>query len=1043
VHRSYNLVIMNIEQGHKLTARQASRYDRGMSEHGTETLDRGVSPEVRDFWDKQIKDEPDANTRSSMMELRRRNKLPEQNPLGGSADSDEMKKQVMKMTDKQLLDNIEGMKKATKAREALPIEKDLDDYIGEMREKLQGNSIAPGEVLERNEDDWEYPKDKKEEKEIKREVITVKDRIEEIKADWSDYSAEWNNVQIKEVAKKLAELEFKLEFDQIRTLLELLIATGKTLQDILPELEKSKIDEIRSSEEVKAAREHGEGVVDKTLKLAYFQTFEIKQDYIQKFVFTKEFRRENEQEYDDYPASIEELAWQIIHSPEGTQEKWGINGEFPLLEMRIDKDNPEKSKYYINQSNMTAWVRDRMMYAYDFNPDAPQDFFGSVKISKRFPISLNDMFGSPGNYFKSEDGETKYDELYNEWIKEAWFLGTLRSWDAKYRQVMGDSEARLKLLGEVFNDNTLTKRSFNKNLFALMDTLSLNFEGPKKGDIPQSDNLLGGAINEIYLAYDALSDFDRLRGILGEGSSFFTKDGWMNVFKTKVIKEKVEASGQTKIRGFLGYELSDIFEKAFDKNGQITDTDNRYNFTKFVNHVFSTKTRNGNHELAIRQAMQMAVAEKYGSINKDGTYSLKNKQGKEDKASLHMAEVTAWSMTRVFGAAARNDWEANGYDFGSKIGHLEKYRYKMIGNGDSHGMDATLSMFKMGAVDFFRGSVTTSHKEGTVRENKEGVAPDYKTPLEVKEEMQKVLSANNSKLKILERELAEIKKLPDKPGLEAKQDEIDNARAEMSKAYQDKAGELEFRQAALSNYFDDHLSTAQKVYELIMGATEFSMEKYVKEDMFGVHFNRAEFQKDVQHDVIHPIRYMLKTYPDLNYNMRLRMLDQADSIRKHEPMYREMTLGEAMFGHELLNRQEFWLRDENGKPINMKDKNGRKMKGMYEIDYVKVQDDKALLWKQFFMTKIAADLHAHRKLHSPDSRFDINYYSNVIKAIESIPSAIEADEFSLKDQVRKGNFFNEQDMKWFRRSIKIETYDLFSRAFLKDILASGDKRTQA
>jgi len=160
---------------------------------------------------------------------------------------------------------------------------------------------------------------------------------------------------------------------------------------------------------------------------------------------------------------------------------------------------------------------------------------------------------------------------------------------------------------------------------------------------------------------------------------------------------------------------------------------------------------------------------------------------------------------------------------------------------------------------------------------------------------------------------------------------------------------------------------------------------------------------------------------------------KTGKARKGEPVYHEVKLGEAMFGHEMLNRAEFWKRDKHGKPINLKDNRGRKMKGKYEIDYQKVQDDKQLVWKQWFMMKIATDLYDHRAFHANEPRFNFTYYQQVIESLERIPGDILQDEHSMKDTVVNKHFFSKSDMKWLRNTARVENFDLYWKAFFKDV----------
>lgn len=1043
-------------------ARNASQSDAGggnnMSETATaekELLD-GIKQEVYDSWADDLALAESAGEREGIWAAMRSGVSKRQQSVKDMADDE-----VRKITD-------EMSEKESKERDRTKLEKDIDKFVKSIeskdRESLKGSSHPP-------------------------ETVILRDKKEADLREWG-----WALEDQERVKQKLSQKftgHHALNEEQIVNIMELFVATGKTADDII-----ARIDEIKDSfnfdPSAQEAQERKATIEDLSNlnKYNFLSQLELDGRYVKRFVLQDEFAAENEQEYQHTdPSNIEEIAWQVMHHY--GHNTWGPNGTFPLLEMRIgyeiDKNtkkpimgpdgkpkiDPERSRYYINQANFVRWARERMWNIYDINNDVG-DFLSAINLPKTYgAIDFNRMFPEHQKYFASEDGETTYWLMAQELIVESAGLGTLNQMKTTYNQEMKDPKALQEAIGKMFASNVFTKETFRKNLLEMMTIMPLNYEGNEPGKLMKNDGIFGAAMMEMFLAYYNLSDFDELQKLIGKGSSFFTKDGVMLALQTVVEDKVTESSGESKTT-VLNKEMQEHVDKAFDKNGQITTEANKANFIKFIN-FYGQKINNQDQEYTVRRMLYRVVSEKYGRIlrkeNGDAQTEKVFVDGKEkeiikygltsdvegkknDTWSLRMSWVAASAMARVFGAGARNDTEAQGYDGMTKMHLFEIYRNKMLNkNADEHGNPYTIHQFKMLAMDPFNAMVTESFQEkkdadgNTIYKDGKPVM-EQKNVMEVMREMQAAMTAYQAQLKQRERQ---YDAMPDGPEKEQAKKELDKLRTDLNDKYQNKAGELTFRARAMSNYYDDHLMRAHETYKLIMKAEEFKMEKYVTYDAWGgVSFNREQFQEDVQHKVIHPIRYFLNTYPDVKYNKKFKMLDQAATIEQRHhpggyglpPIYREMTLGEAMFGHEMLNREQFWLRDKKGKPIEMRDKDGRKMKGLYEIDYDKVEtpEGKIQVWKQFFMTKIAADLHSHRAFHSSDNRFDINYYNNVLKAIESISAGVDGDEFSIRDQTKEGNFFNKKDMKWFRKSIKVENYDLFLRAIFRDLLMPDEKQ---
>jgi hypothetical protein len=1096
------------QETRKLTPQGSPRYDRGMSEAGAATeLLPGYKQEVIDSWAQDL-----ANAQSSM----------EREGIWAAIKAGISKNQqkVKDLSDeevKRITDEME--QRENKERRRTRVEKDMEEFVKAMskEKRLMEGPSHPADVWFNSNKDGKWVKDK-----IVKENLRDKKEVEWAKIGWGEADRKIVVGKLKEKFKD----QHAFTSDQIKNTIELFVATGKTAAEIAEDIDRTKLDYNLTDSEIQAAR----GSIEMAYaikKRKWFSELHVDETYVQRFVLQEEFRAENEQDYQHTdPSNIEEIAWQVMHHY--GHKTWGPNGTFPLLEMKVGykykykkdengkeilkngekvldlkdgrpqlelKDgrpqiDPDKSKYYINQANFVRWARERMWNVYDVNNDVG-DFVSAIDLPKTYgKMDFGRMFPEYSKYFASEDGVTNYWLMAQELIVESAGLGVMNQMSVTYNQEMRDPDKLQEAMGKMFASNVFTKETFRKNMLELMAIMPLNYEGHKPGELLENDGIFGSAMMEMFLVYYHLSDFEGLQGLLGHGSSFFTKDAYMWALQSVVEEKVAESSGETRPT-ILNAETQEYFAKAFDANGQVTTKENKLNFINLIN-FWGYKTNNEDAEYVVRRLLYKMVQEKYGRIVKkkklddeghemevngepvweDDTETLYitdphtgktekktiKKYGltadiegtKEDTWTLRMAWVAAKAMSRVFGAGMRNDTNAAGYDGMTKMHIVETYRNKMLNkNADESGNPYSIHQFKIMAMDMPNAIVTESFDylrdpEGNILmkwdDESQTMKPvaRAKTLLEVLMEMQSTMTAMSAEQKRLERELEEETNPEEK---EKKRQALEVYMHNKNRKYQNKAGELSFKARAMSNYYDDHLMRANETWKIIMGADEMEFEKYITSDAYGgIQFDRHEFQKDVQHKWIHPIRYFLNTYPDVNYNQKVRMLDQAATIKAHYPIYREMPLGEAMFGHELLNREEFWLRDpKTGKPINMVDDKGRKMKGLYEIDYDKVNDKKILVWKQFFMTKLVADLWAHRAYHSHDKRFDINYYDNVLAAIESIPGELKSDEFSIRDQFISKSFFDEKDMKWMRTRAKVENYDLFVRAFFKDILLPDEK----
>lgn len=854
--------------------------------------------------------------------------------------------------------------------------------------------------------------------------------------DWSEFG--WNTEAIRSIGDRLQRL-FRFNNNQIRMSLQTLVSTGKTPTALLSELEQlSNISAM--SEEAKQELKYFSDVFQQreyasqeaAEKAALLQKLGIRSEWIMKFILKDEFFDANERRFHDtMPNNIEDLAWQMSHQA----AEFNLDGETPILEMRIVKKqngeiDTENSRYYVNQGNMVLWVRKEMSEYFSLSPDSAHNFFEKVHLKKRFaPLSITDMFLNEGKYFTSENKALVYKELQRQLELEVWIPTVLRQFDIEYRTAYNIEDKLTEKINQLFYNSDITKHAYGKNMWYHMLTQPLSFESAKKEKGMVSDSKLGMIVNEMIMAYANFSDFNQLQDILGENSSFFTKRGMLDAVQA-LIKHQSQRLGTDEMSSFLGLKESELFLKAFDKQtGKVTAATKK-DFVKFIN-FFTTQTPGAKKVPIIREALKNAMIEKYGTWNsKKGKYELQTKDGKTDSYSMVMADMAAISWWRFSGMGAINDTAFAGYDALSKVMNAEFYRAKMINRGNASGNPYTVSQFKRMVVDFMRGTQTLAPTQVTdergkplFERDKEGklkAVMRNKTPYEVMMEL-RVLSARHAEfLKTLEVKLREA------PTHE--REAIEQQIAEINRMYQNAADQMTFNAEMMRDYAANHLDRGFKMYKLISSAEEADvLEKATRYDALrGVTFDRAKFQSEIQEKLFKQIRYLWNTYDELNFDMDVRVpaLAKGTTSNPEELEFRTMKLGEALFGHQVLDRKMFW-KVENGRYV-MKD-------GKHVIDYTKVQKNKTQLWKNWALMKIAGDIHTHRALHSTDPGFNFTYYLNVIKAMEALPGDIMGDEFKMRNLTINNKLFSKADIAWLREISGATAFNIYTLAVLESL----------
>ncbi len=995
---------------------------------------------------KRIEDLPHEK-RFSVMEFIKRGMGP---PRGGSlADKDELDRQIRA-----------EMEIGQWRRKMQKIEEDIQQglsTIGGINGGREGhqwnerqNEPPPGEAIKGKRDEWRFVAEDKngervEKNEngglIKQETDVVK--MSKIKVDWSEYGTGWTNEKIKQVGKNLVT-HLNLDFGQAKSVLEIMLAKGKKPEDFsnletLAQESKTQIDQWLNDPE---KRGQAENYKNNPAAFCLLQKLNLPFDWIRKFVFYKDFTAENDHEADRNPDSIEGLAWRAMNGY--GHGEWGLSGRFPLLEMRIiykhiDDDprkgyvlengkkviDTEKSKYYVNESNFVTWAQNRMWFAWDFNQESPVDFFSAVKIDRPSgfgTVSLQDVFLNPKKFFNSEDGKTEYYELYRQLVKQSMALTLTHSWSTQLHKIRDEPDKLKQGMLEAFLDSKLTKQTFEKNLLNLMTTFSHKFKGYKKGEEFQSDNNLGAAWLEMHHILHHLSDFDKLREMLGSKSDFFDKKKMLEIFKN-VQSMQTGVSGEKRQSAPFTAEKLKYFEKAFDaKTGRVETREQAENFIKFIN-IYGDKGPDPNVETFLKYALMEVVGDKY-ELNDD--------DGKRDEHARWYAYMLANSIPGFSGGAGRNDVEAGGFNRYNRLMHFQQYRNKMLPRGDFFGNFFSMFQMKSLLVDMWSGIRTTDFEEvdREYRNEKGEWVKDsvkrYRTPLEIFDELIKLKTTQKKLLEKLNADLngAGLSK-------EEKEKRMAEAKSQMDQAYLDRAGKLQFEQGAQEYYVRDHFQKALHMYDTIMEQKEqFKFEDFTTHHpLKGVTFDAEKFTNAYQKNFVKPLRYLFRDYGKLDFSRKVRSLDQQATIVLGKPVWRDMPLGEAMFGYDMLNRKEFWKDSKDGG--YERDEDGR-----IRIDYHKVQDSKnqRLLVKQFIMSKFAADFLAHKAYHAKDPRYDFTYYLNVIDALKSLPVDIEGDEFTKLGKIKaEEGYFNKADMEWFHKRAKTATERMFGVQMLKDL----------
>ncbi|GEM_PF-6068706 len=449
-------------------------------------------------------------------------------------------------------------------------------------------------------------------------------------------------------------------------------------------------------------------------------------------------------------------------------------------------------------------------------------------------------------------------------------------------------------------------------------------------------------------------------------------------------------------------------------------------------------------------------------VNGQPVYAVDEEDGgpsyKIDWDNLDYSDFVAYTMPRWTMTAGYNDVTARAHDAATKFELLDVYRSKLWSErrGGAAGIPYTRSMIKGTGTDFMTGTRVEVRDYDAIKEDDTG-EDRFERPWDILE-----------KARTAGKDMTEFRK---------------------------QMGGLVFPENTMRYYSFDHINRAFEVFQQIINAEELKLEKFTHYDPFkGVTFDRAQFGETISEKLIKPMRYMFQTYGQLDFSKKVRRQVNIWNPDKKDPEtgkkgtyvreYLDIPLALSFFGFELLDNKEFWKkdyerdelsrrrfydrdtrqlvalesRDDRGEliyldPTNINHQIEKKSSWIANItgyhehdidyDYLNTEQGKMRLWKRLAMGRIAAELYAHRDLHSTDPRYDFRYYETVIRALEQIPAHYFGDEFDLQTNKVTGGFFTEEDIEWIREKSDTKSGKLFIAALLGAILSGGFKGSRS
>lgn len=206
----------------------------------------------------------------------------------------------------------------------------------------------------------------------------------------------------------------------------------------------------------------------------------------------------------------------------------------------------------------------------------------------------------------------------------------------------------------------------------------------------------------------------------------------------------------------------------------------------------------------------------------------------------------------------------------------------------------------------------------------------------------------------------------------------------------------------------------------------FYLDKFTSYDTLrGITFRGETFQQAIQGYLPKLLHFFRLTFRDSDYRRTIRVPDPSSKyFPESKRSYKNLPLGEVLFGYEVLNRKAFWKIQERSDGMWQYEYDDE---GRHVIDWSKFNNvrNKIILLKQWVMMKIVSLIYIHIQLHREDPNYNRRFYLNVIKALEDIPGDILSYEYNIIGKKPPRCFFSKADLSWLRNMVRIEHFDLY------------------
>ncbi len=694
-------------------------------------------------------------------------------------------------------------------------------------------------------------------------------------------------------------------------------------------------------------------------------------------------RKETEKTFRQ-PRSLNELMESIAeYEPEFAHD-------FPLLykEKFTNAEGQLEEREIVNEANFLRWIRKRMrFFEGEDGPDSKVNYFGRLGIPfGAREIHISNMLNDEEKYFKDASGAVHKD-LADQIRRELFARIIVRDRDIDYRtggNGMSDESGIDAVLRGIFRTNNMTRNTWNGKsmwhwLLEMPHDVKVERVTNEHGHTfyerhPKQDTRLGRGIATAMAAYYHLADY--------------TKEEFLN------LRQKL-AEGESRSNPYSGEETELAKKYISDKElNEIFTSDgvDKAAFIKFVN-FFPDANIDPRRLSMVRGLIKNAIGNKYKLYYRDH----KTHELVMDTESVEFAEEYAFLTTRWTGIATRNDLGGTAYDAQAKWLRFKNYREKVAdaSRGGMFGNMYNAGMFKTLGVNYL-DSIRTQ---------------DNRLVREIIEDLARVKPANGDMTKesFTEEETKEI----DKENSQSRQ----------------LLSEFTFPDLSELNLYNNGIYRWVQEYKSFIGAEELHLDKLVEQARFGgVLYDPASFGKQIQEGFLKPLRYGYSSWPNM-YSKTVRdIVDYDENIHKGLPtvkvngkdnVFVDMSLAESMFGHELMDREQFWTRlprYENGKEITDKDgkPTGKVLEHIIDPRLINTNEGRTQMFKQMALGRIAADIYSHIDLNSPYPKWDGNTITALINALEVIPGALLVDEHDIKNTVVPQFFFTRDDIKWLR-----------------------------